>query len=259
MRSVLCAAAVLLAIPAVADDKPPVRELDAKNVKFAPADRGELADQLTEIKTADELAKSAAFANDASRDAIKKQVDFSKEKVVVFAWWGRTPSSVRTKFARDGKTVVFSVATAELAFADLRGQVSVFAVPKDVPVAGPLQNLIDLLKDPVQLSLKDVTIDFEKGGYEPKPLEIKSADELAKADVFADEASRAAIRKQVDFSKDKLVVFVWGGSRGDKFGAVAGRDGKSAVFTYAAGVTDDLRRYAYVFAVPKDWDVKVVK
>jgi hypothetical protein len=87
---------------------------------------------------------------------------------------------------------------------------------------------------------------------------IRTADELAKAAVFADEASREAIGKQVDFSKDKLVVFAWSGSRRDKFAAAPGQDGRTAVFTYTAGITDDLGRYAHVFAVPRDCEVKVV-
>ncbi len=109
------------------------------------------------------------------------------------------------------------------------------------------------------LVTKDVKFDFTKGGNMPKPVEIKSADELAKAAMFADDAGRAAIKKQVDFSKQKLVVFVWSGSGGDKLSGAMTRDGKSAVFTYTAGVTDDLKRHAHVFAVHKDAKVKVGK
>jgi hypothetical protein len=250
MRSVLCAAAVLVAIPALADDKPPVRGLDVKNVKLTVPGLDKPTERLTVIKTADELAKSPAFADDASREAVQKQVDFSKEKVVVVAWWGSSSSSVHVKLLKDGKMVAFPIVTTNPALADLRPHVALFAVSAGVTVASDL----DLIK----LSLQGVQVDFSQGGYEPKPLEIKSADELAKATIFADEASRDAIKKQVDFSKDKLVVFVWSGSRRDKFAAAPGEDGRTAVFTYTAGVTDDLGRYAHVFALPKDCEVKMV-
>src|SRR5262245_22960672 len=59
-----------------------------------------------------------------------------------------------------------------------------------------------------------VNFDYEKGGTAPKPVEIKSAKELAKSELFADDDSRDAINKQVDFDKEKLVVFVWKASGG---------------------------------------------
>jgi len=264
MRSVLCAVAVavLVTVPAFAADQPAVRALNLQNVKLALPALGELREGLTEVRTADELAKSAAFADDASRAAVGKQVDFAKEKVVVVTWWGRSPSSVRVRLGKDGKTVLFTVVTARPALAILRPHAAAFAAPRDVPVAfGALGLLLDLVRDgePVRLSLEGVKVDFSRGGYEPKPLEIRSADELAKAEVFADEASRAALGKRVDFAKDKLVVFVWSGSGGDKLVAAPGKDGQTAVFAFTAGRTDDLRHHAYVFAVPRGWKVKKVK
>jgi hypothetical protein len=96
-------------------------------------------------------------------------------------------------------------------------------------------------------------------GARPKAIEIKSADELAKAAVFADDAGRDAIKKQVNFEKEKLVVFAWSGSGGDKIASALSKDGKSATFSYTAGFTDDLRRHQHVFAVPKDARVEVGK
>jgi hypothetical protein len=253
--------AVLVTVPAFAADKPDVRALNLQNVKLALPGL-ELREGLTEIRTADELAKSTAFTDDASRAAIRKQVDFATEKVVVVTWWGRSPSSVRARLGKDGKTVLFTVATANPALADLRAHAAAFAAPRGVPVAfGALALLRDLVLDggPVQLSLEGVKVDFSRGGNEPRPLEIRSANELAKAEVFADEASREALRKRVDFATDKLVVFVWSGSGGDKLVAAPGKDGQTAVFTFTVGRTDDLRHHAYVFAVPKGWKVKKVK
>ena len=93
-------------------------------------------------------------------------------------------------------------------------------------------------------------------GSPPKPVEVKTADELMKSAAFADDDGRAAAKKQVDFSKDKLVVFAWSGSGQDKIAGAMSKDGKTAVFAYTVGLTDDLRRHALVFAVPKDALVK---
>ena len=109
------------------------------------------------------------------------------------------------------------------------------------------------------LDTKGVKFDFEKGGHQPKPVEIKTAEELAKSALLADDASRDAIKKQVNFEKEKVIVFVWAGSGGDKIAGALSKDGKTATFTYKAGLTDDLRRHAFAYAVPKDAEVKVAK
>src|SRR5215475_8421791 len=102
MRSVLCVVALLIVVPVFAGDKRPARELNLTGVKLELPGVRDLKDGLTEIRTADELAKSTAFADDASREAVKRQVDFSREKVVVFTWWGSSSSSARVKRGRDG-------------------------------------------------------------------------------------------------------------------------------------------------------------
>ncbi len=107
------------------------------------------------------------------------------------------------------------------------------------------------------LAVKDVKFDHEKGGSAPKPVEIKTAEELAKSPLFADDAGRDAIKKQVDFTKEKLVVFVWSGSGQDKLTGTLIKRGGTAQFTFKAGLTDDLRHHGHVFAVPKDAKVEV--
>ncbi len=110
------------------------------------------------------------------------------------------------------------------------------------------------------LNMKDVKLVQPKDlGAAPKPVEIKTADELAKAGIFADDASRDAVKKQVNFDKEKLVVFAWSGSGGDKIAGELSKDGKAAVFNFKAGLTDDLRRHQLVFAVPKDAKVEMAK
>jgi hypothetical protein len=109
------------------------------------------------------------------------------------------------------------------------------------------------------LDLKGVKLVLPERLTEPKPVEIKSAEELAKAKEFADDAGRDAAKKQVDFAKEKLVVFAWAGSGQDKLTPNLAADGKKVVFTYKAGATDDFARHGHVFVVPRDAAVEVKK
>lgn len=84
-----------------------------------------------------------------------------------------------------------------------------------------------------------------------KPVIITDAVGLAEA--FPDKASQALVAKQVDFTKDKLLFFLWAGSGGDRLTpAVIDSDGGPVVeFRYTAGLTDDLRRHFHLFALPR--------
>jgi hypothetical protein len=108
------------------------------------------------------------------------------------------------------------------------------------------------------LRLENVKFDFSKVREGLVPIEIKSADDLAKAAPFLDAASREAIKKQVNFEKEKVVVLVWEGSGRDRLAGALSADGKTATFTHRLGLTADLHRHAYVFAVPKDATVRMV-
>jgi hypothetical protein len=107
------------------------------------------------------------------------------------------------------------------------------------------------------LDLKGVKLKHE--GNAPKPTEIASAEELAKAGVFEDAAGRDAIKKQIDFEKEKLVVFAWSGSGGDKLTSSLAADGKKVAFAYRAGLTDDLRHHGFAYAIPRAATVEVLK
>jgi hypothetical protein len=59
----------------------------------------------------------------------------------------------------------------------------------------------------------------------------------------------------VNFEKEKLVLFAWGGSGGDKITP----DAKTAgTFALTRGLTRDFRMHLHLFVVPKDAEVKVV-
>ena len=107
-----------------------------------------------------------------------------------------------------------------------------------------------------EIETKDLKVAVPNGGKATAPAEIKSADELAKSPVLKDAAD--AVKKQVNFEKEKLVVFAWSGSGGDRIAGEPSKDGKSAEFTYRIGLTFDLRQHVKLFVVPKDAAVKVV-
>jgi hypothetical protein len=267
MRSVACVIAVLVgAVSASACGWPAVRELDRKNEKMTALPEG-LSPGVNEIKTPDELAKSKFFVDDPGRDAIGKQVDFTNQKIVVISWWGSSTSWVEYELSKDGKKVRFSVVKANPALADMRSHVRVFAVRKDVVVETPLDRIRELLDELtprpeiVKLSMKDVKLIRDRNELPPKAIVIASVEDLAKSRLFADDASRSALAKQIDFGKQKIVLFVWSGSGGDRITAAQRREGetRTAIFTSTRGETDDLRDHAAAFAVPRDCDVKVVK
>src|SRR5262249_19989758 len=89
-----------------------------------------------------------------------------------------------------------------------------------------------------------------------KPTEITSAEELARA--FPREGAQAKIKKEVDFTTQKLLFFAWAGSGQDKLSFKAG-DGEKPViiFTYEPGRTKDLRPHIHLYVVPKDATVKI--
>ena len=107
-----------------------------------------------------------------------------------------------------------------------------------------------------EIPTKDLKLKVPEGGKAGVPAEVKSAEELAKCPVCGDEAE--AIKKQVDFSKEKLLVFAWSGSGQDKVDVTGEtKDGKTALtVAYTPGKTRDLRRHVKLFVVPKDAVVK---
>lgn len=133
MRTILCAVlAALVAGPVLGEDKPAVKELDTKDLKVAFPEKAPGVANPEVVASADALAKSPVLKDAA--DAVKKLVNFEKEKLVVFAWRGSGGDklSADAKTA-DGKTAV--AFTLTLGFTrDLRQHIKVFVVPKDATV-----------------------------------------------------------------------------------------------------------------------------
>jgi hypothetical protein len=116
----------LAAAAFAADDKPAVKEIPTKGLKIA-FPKGGKPTEPTEIKTTDELAKSATLKDAA--DEIKKQVNFDKEKLVFFACGG----SGRDKITPDEKTAGTFTLTRGLT-RDYRMHTKLFVVPKETAV-----------------------------------------------------------------------------------------------------------------------------
>ncbi|MFO0823196.1 MAG: hypothetical protein U0792_08755 [Gemmataceae bacterium] len=101
-----------------------------------------------------------------------------------------------------------------------------------------------------KLELKAVKLKHES--KTPQVSEIGSAEALSKSKLFADDASREAVSKQVDFTKEKLIVSAWTGSGSDSATTEIEKGEVWTVkFVYEAGKTDDVKPHGYVFVVPK--------
>jgi hypothetical protein len=86
-----------------------------------------------------------------------------------------------------------------------------------------------------------------------KPTKVTSAAELAKA--VPNKDSQDAIAKELDFTKEYVLLFSWGGSGGDKLSVAV--VGDEAVFTMKRGLTRDFRPHVKAFAVPSKLKHKV--
>lgn len=109
-----------------------------------------------------------------------------------------------------------------------------------------------------EIPTKDLKLTFPEGGKATEPKEIKSVEDLKKSEVVGGAADE--LMKQVSFDKEKLVVFAWGGSGGDRLTAsIKDADGKTtAVFALKRGLTRDFRRHFHLYVVPRNATVQVV-
>jgi hypothetical protein len=79
------------------------------------------------------------------------------------------------------------------------------------------------------------------------PLEIRSAEEAARH--FGEDAL-AALKKQVDFEKQLVLIFAWRGSGQDRLTyAILDSNPEQVRFSYRPGRTRDLRPHLYLYAL----------
>lgn len=96
-----------------------------------------------------------------------------------------------------------------------------------------------------ELKIKNLRIEGTEAG-KVKPTKIANAEELAKA--VSNKETQDAIKKEVDFTKEYVLLFTWGGSGGDKLDFKV--EGTEAVFSVKRGLTRDLRRHVKLYAIP---------
>jgi hypothetical protein len=112
----------------------------------------------------------------------------------------------------------------------------------------------DPKKDSEAKAVRELDVKAAGGaaGKPAEPMVIATDEELAKA--VDDHDVLAAIRKAVDFGKEKVVYFRWAGSGMDKLGFTVDSSEKmpAVKFTFTPGKTRDLRQHGKLFALPKD-------
>jgi hypothetical protein len=91
-----------------------------------------------------------------------------------------------------------------------------------------------------------------KAGDLRKPVVIATVDEVGK---HFDKESAAAVKKLVRFDKEKLLVFSWQGSSGDRLSPQVAKG--QVVFNFKAGVTDDVFHHVILFVIARDAAWKV--
>jgi hypothetical protein len=119
----------LFALVARAEDKPAIRVISLKDVKLKAEDK---FGRPVIIESADALAKSKVFEDDASREAVKKQIDFSKEKLVVWVATVASDTKLSVEFDKDKEKGLVVLLISDVGVKkDMKEQRLAVAIPKD--------------------------------------------------------------------------------------------------------------------------------
>lgn len=254
MRACVILTTILVTGAANADDKNPLLtpiDAKAKNIEVViPKDGGVF--RPTEITTAEGLTKSPLFGKDAV-EKLKKEVNFEKDKLVVFAWGGPEKYKLAGELVTTNKKAIARFNSISIDDNELQPHFVLFAVPKDsLVVVRDLRTRTDYLATVKDIPTKDLKITFpEKPGGPSKPEIITSAAELAQHAPL--KAAGDGIKKQVDFDKEKLVFVAWFGSSGDQFSMdVRFSDDKLILaFQVRPGLRADRYKHTRLFVVAK--------
>jgi hypothetical protein len=92
-------------------------------------------------------------------------------------------------------------------------------------------------------------------GSVKRPTFIDKDKSLSSA--FDTEAAREAVKKQVNFKEQYLLLFAWSGSGQDKLEFDV--NDTEVIFAFTPGRTRDLRRHAHLFVLPKGATWKVIE
>jgi len=242
----------LFAIPndmVFAGEKPepqgPVREIEQRG--FGP----DLGQQFVII---DEDGLAKAFTDRVMAERVRKQVVFAKERLVSIAWWGGADSKMTHSIetADTGPVVVFTRHRGGAKNLELNTWL--FAVANDASFR--VEGYPEPPADKTSARRLDLTGIMRPGDRNAfgKPTRITDKEGLANA--FPKSTWQDLIDKQVDFTKERLLLFAWSGSGGDRlsFKVNSGfKDGKEqtiVAFRYQPSDDKSDAEHLYLFAVP---------
>lgn len=132
MRMTLCAAAIVLATSfAAAEDKAAVREIPTTGLKinFKSGTGDSTVSKPAVITSAEDVAKNAALKDAA--DALQKEIDFGKEKLVFFFWGSFDLQQITPDPDRPG---AFTYTNRISKSGRFTTRAKLFVVPKDAEV-----------------------------------------------------------------------------------------------------------------------------
>ena len=115
--------------------------------------------------------------------------------------------------------------------------------------------------DAASAPIKEVTgVSPQESAYDAatatKPVELKSEADAGK---YFGKDELAKLTKEVDFTKQVVLVFAWKGSGGDKLDYTVAESAPEQIrFTYSPGRTRDLRPHVHIYVVRSDvkWSAK---
>jgi RNA polymerase sigma factor (sigma-70 family) len=248
--------------PKKPDEPRPPRDSDL--VRELPADPGLLkaGDKPFVIASADELMQAASDKKQA--ELIAKQVDFTRERLVAFAWQGSSDSKMRFEVVTENKVKVVVFHRQPGKRGDKAVNHFLFAVSRDVNFQVP--------DDPPWKGGEGIVRKIDLSGYRGDrpnkrfgdPLQIGNPEELAKAladkqIAEADKQLVERIAKEVDFKRERLLFFAWAGAGADSLTfTVRGDKAQSlVVFNYLPSPNLDLAYHFELYAVLRDANVVI--
>jgi hypothetical protein len=176
----------------------------------------------TEIATAEELSSSPLFNKDTATK-LQKEVDFAKEKLVVFAWIGDRGDKIACELTTVYEKLFFAVFRHTPGEATKKSErFQIFVIPQDAHTITSSNDLLldfDLPLEPLiakEISTNGLKIVFpENPGEAALPEVFLTPAQVSKSTSLKNSANE--IVEQLDFDKEKLVLVAWVGSSSDRF------------------------------------------
>jgi hypothetical protein len=246
--SALAAWSCLVLSAAFVGGQDPKGKADLARAIDLPGYAGERGDvkKPARITSADELAK--AIPNKEWQDAILKQVDFTREYLLFFAWAGSGQDRLTFAVINRGKVPAVDVIYRQGLTDDLRSHFRLFAVAKGASWRFRLIDDGEAAKPAVR-EIKGVNA-VARGN---KQTEIAKREELTR--LFGEKVA-ARVLEQMDFTTEKLVWVTWAGSSSDslkyRVGSSTGKVTVRITIHRPNPALTDLRPHGVLLVVPRD-------